>query len=231
MTGVDVIIGHGQHDDPHRVAVRDWIVRRWTDTHGLPVTLAECPDPHWSKGAAVNPAIAASRADVIIAADADSYVTDDHLRRGIDHAATGGWAMLYAEVRRYSQTTTTAILAGRPLPRPRLERGPYPALPGGGIVIAHRDAWATVGGLDPRFRGWGGEDHALGLALRILVGDAHRQRGAALTHLWHPPAPAHRKPSADSKRLAARYRAARRDPDAMRQLIGEWAHDPQPATP
>ena len=225
---VDVIIGHGRHDDPQRVAVRQWIVNRWATVHGLEVTLAECPDDVWSKGAAVNPAITASTADIIIVADADSYVDDQPLKAAIDAAGRGPWAMPYAEVRRFDRASTAAVLAGKP-GRPRLERGPYPALPGGGIVIAHRDAWATVRGLDPRFKGWGGEDHAIGLALRILVGDVHRQRGAALHHLWHPPAPANRRPAPATRHLDARYRAARRDPDAMRTLIGEWSSDPHPA--
>ena len=224
---VDVILGHGSNDDPQRVAVREWIARRWATVHGLPVTFAECPDTDWSKGAAVNPAITASRADVVIVADADSFVDHEPLTAAIDATRGGGWAMPYSDVKRLDPASTAAVLTGAP-GRPRLERGPYPALPGGGIVIAHRDAWTTVHGIDPRFRGWGGEDHALGLALRILVGDVHRQRGTALHHLWHPPAPANRRPSPATRRLDARYRAARRDPNAMRTLIGEWSSDPRP---
>ena len=218
---VEVIIGHGRDDSPERVAVRQWIITRWHTVHGLPVTLAECPDDVWSKGATVNPAIAASTADIVIVADADSFVPDENLTAAIATTTTGGWAMPYGEVKRLDRPSTAALLANKP-GRPRLERGPYPALPGGGIVIAHRDAWATVRGLDPRFQGWGGEDHALGLAMRILVGDVHRQR-CALTHLWHPPAPANRRPAPATRHLDARYRAARRDPDAMRTLIGEWS--------
>jgi hypothetical protein len=225
---VDVIIGHGRDDDPQRVTIRTWIADRWATVHGLPVTFAECPDPVWSKGAAVNPAITASTADVVIVADADSYVDHAPLTAAIADTQTGGWAMPYSDVKRLDRPSTAAVLAGKP-GRPRLERGPYPALPGGGIVIAHRDAWATVRGLDPRFRGWGGEDHALGLAMRILVGDVQRQR-CALTHLWHPPAPANRRPAPATRHLDARYRAARRDPDAMRTLIEEWStSDTHPA--
>lgn len=219
---VQVIVGHGRDDDPHRITVRDWIVNRWRTHHALPVTEAECPTADWSKGATVNPAIAASTADVIIVADADSYVDNEHLGNALNAVAVGGWAMPYSTVNRYDAVSTAAIMAGHQTVKPRLERGPYPALPGGGIVIAHRTAWDTVRGLDPRFVGWGGEDHALGLAFHVLVGDVHRQQRAALHHLWHPPAPANRRPSPATKELDARYRKARRNPDAMRTLIGEW---------
>lgn len=218
---ISVVIGHGLADDPVRVRVRDWIAEHWRTVHCLPVTLAPCPTIEWSKGAAVNPAIAASDANIVIMADADSWVDEIPMQRAIDHARTNGWAMPHSVVKRITKASTADILNGRPGKR-QMERGGYPALPGGGIVVARKDAWETVRGLDPRFVGWGGEDHALGLAMRTLVGPVNTRRIAPLWHLWHPPAAKCRKPSQASRDLDARYRGARDKPELMADLVKEW---------
>ena len=214
---IQVLIPFGG-EDPHRAAARDWVAARYAQR--FEVTIAEMSGP-WSKGAAVNPALDASTADIIIAADADSFVDEQHLDRAILHAEVHGWAMPHSIVKRFDRSSTADILAGRP-GRRRLERGSYPALPGGGIVVATKQAWSTVRGFDPRFVGWGGEDHALGLAFGALVAPVNTRRHAALCHLWHPPHPHCRKPSQANRDLDARYRKARRNPDLMADLVGEW---------
>lgn len=219
---VRVIVPHGQRDDPTRVAARKFVVR-WWENLGLPVTLAECPTPDWSKGAAVNPVAKAATEDVLVIADADSLVMPEHLDKAIGHARTCGWSMPHSVVRRLSRQATSAVYTGHPLTsRLRAERGSYPALPGGGIVVLTADAFATVNGLDPRFIGWGGEDHAFGLALRALVGPLQGHRTAPLWHLWHTPAARNRNPSDDARALNARYRAARTDAAAMADIVKEW---------
>ena len=218
---IEVVIGHGLADDPVRVQVREWIAEHYRTVHNLPVTLAQCPTVEWSKGAAVNSAIEASTANIIILADADSWVDPDPLQRAIDHARREGWAMPHSTVNRIGRQSTADILAGRE-GRRQMERGGYPALPGGGIVIARKDVWDTVRGVDPRFVGWGGEDHALGLAMRTLVGPVNARRISPLWHLWHPPAAQCRTPSQASRDLDARYRVARDEHELMTDLVKEW---------
>src|ERR1035437_8821162 len=53
------------------------------------------------------------------------------------------------------------------------------------IQIMPREAFITVGGMDERFRGWGGEDQAFLLALNILWGP-YRNSPNNVYHLWHP---------------------------------------------
>lgn len=211
---------HGAADGPERVKAREWVAARYESLHGLPVAFAPCPTPEWSKGAAANPVVAASDADLIVLADADSYVSDDALTAAIDHADAHGWAMPHSTVRRLSRPSTEVVLAGGTADK--LERSPYPALPGGGIVVLTREAWATVNGVDPRFQGWGGEDAAFGLVLSVLVGPVNPRRLSPLTHLWHPPAANCRKPSQRNRDLDARYRACRRNPARMADLVREW---------
>jgi hypothetical protein len=84
---------------------------------------------------------------------------------------------------------------------------------GGGIVVLRRDDYEAVGGIDPRFRGWGGEDISFGWALSVLVGVGHRLDGD-LWHLYHPHAAARfngevPRGSDAAEQLAGRYKAAR----------------------
>lgn len=216
--GVAVVIPHGAADGPERVRLRDWVANRYEAVHGLPVTFAECPTAEWSKGAAVTPVVADLDADVVVVADADSFVTPEALAAAIGRAQRHGWAVAHSTIRRLTREATEAVLAGG---EPgRLEKPAYVGVAGGGIVAIRRETYDRVP-LDPRFRGWGGEDHAWGLALTTLVGPAVRRPVSPLWHLWHPPQPSKAKPSEATRALIARYRKARRDPRLMAELIKE----------
>lgn len=217
---VDVVIPHGRADDEHRQAVRAHVAASYVRSHpDWSVRLAPCPTRRWSKGAAANPVIAASSADVVILADADSLVAALPLAAAVTAATRTGWAVPHTRVHRIPQDDTGLILAGqRGIPVPLENR---PALPGGGIVVATRQAWQTVNGVDPRFVGWGGEDQALGMALTHLVGEPWKAPAPViLWHLWHPSGP--REASEQSKQLWRRYKTARQSPDMMSNLVKEW---------
>lgn len=221
---IDVIIGHGLDDDPHRLRARTFIAGMY-ESQGYRVHLAQCPTRAWSKGAAINPVAEQTSGEILVLADADSFVAPEHLERAIGQARTNGWAMPHSVVRRLDRESSDRVIRGIP-GRQRLERSAYPALPGGGILIVTREAWDMVGGFDPRFRGWGGEDHCIGLALRCLTGnEINSRRMAPLTHLWHPEAPNCRRPSDNNRWLDKRYRDTRSKPDLMRGLVEEarWA--------
>lgn len=222
MVSVDVIIPHGKDDPAGRVKVRDFIAAHWHNEHpDYTVHLTGCPTTTWSKGAAANHAIDSSQADVIILADADSWAPPRSVTRGAIEAATQtGWAVPFTVVGRIGKTETALILAGERIPRPALEQRPRRALPGGGIVIARRDVWQKVRGVDPRFTGWGGEDQALGAALHTLAGKPWQPPSATLWHLWHPSNA--RRPNQTTRALWSRYRAAKGRPEAMTAIIEEW---------
>ena len=225
---IDVVIGHGHDDDPIRVRARGYVAGLY-ESQGYRVHLAECPTDEWSKGAAVNPVANRTTSEILILADADSFVAPEHLDRAIGQAGIRGWAMPHSVVKRLDRESSDRLIRGMP-GRQRLERSAYPALPGGGILVVTREAWDMVGGFDPRFRGWGGEDHCIGLALRCLTGnEINPRRICPLIHLWHPEAPNCRRPSDNNRWLDKRYRDARRDPDLMRELVEEarrWESQP-----
>ena len=220
-----VIMGASTTDDGSRRRARAWTTR-WWQARGYQVTIGETDGPRWCKADAYNQAAAASTADVLVIADADSIPRPRALDRAVDHAAAGGWAVPFRKVRRLTPDATDTLLACDPATQDEpavrvLAQAPHDALPGGGVVVMHRDIWGQVGGFDPRFRGWGGEDYALGCALRTLAGPA-LMCGGNLWHLWHTPQPDCRAASPATDALGWRYRKAKFKPDAMRALIGEW---------
>ena len=227
--GVEVIIPAAVWDDAHRTAARWWTAARWK-TQGHTVTVATLASRPWSKGRSVNAAIAASTADVIVVADGDCFVPFDSMTDAISLARTGNWVVPFAWVRRLDCTSTAHTLLTPPAlvdtpERRGLAQDPHSALPGGGIIAASREVWSTVGGFDPRFTDWGGEDYALGCALRTMTGMPAVTMPGDLWHLWHPPQPNVSGESAATSALALRYRLAKFRPDQMTQLLAEWRTD------
>jgi hypothetical protein len=227
--GVEVIIPAAVWDDAHRTAAQWWTASRWKGC-GHKVTVAELSERPWSKGRSVNAAIAASTADVIVVADGDCFVSFDAMTEAISLAVEGHWVAPFAWVRRLNVTSTAhtlsldPVLTDRPARR-GLAQDPHSALPGGGIIAASRAVWSTVGGFDPRFADWGGEDYALGCALRTMTGMPAVTMPGDLWHLWHPPQPNVSGESAATSELALRYRYAKFRPDQMTQLLDEWRTD------
>lgn len=234
MTGVAVLVPFGASDEWRTRALG--YVTRWYAKHfpAVPVVVGGCAAAEWSKGEAVANALAgAAGAQVLVLADADSFLADpDDLRRAVDLVRAGApWVVPHARVYRLRDVETERLEAN-PDARPRLGwtvRPVYAGLAGGGITVVSREAFDTVGGIDRRFRGWGGEDLSFGYALDTLVGPAERLEGR-LVHLWHPhPAPKLRGSEA-SEHLVGAYTAAWGFPRMMRDVIATGEH-PQTLPP
>lgn len=223
---VEIIIGCHVDDDAHRRAARDWVTR-WYTTHGYPVTVHQAQQQPWCKADAYNAPVAASTADVVVLADADSFVPADALEWAILQAPDFGWAVPFSKVHRLTEQATARALDADPATTDRppdrtLGQSAHDVLAGGGIVAMTRDLAMACGPFDPRFQGWGGEDYALGCAARTFTGDYPAARKGPLWHLWHPPQPRTTERDRITNRLGMRYRIAKFQPDAMRALIAEW---------
>lgn len=213
-------------DDEHRQAARryvlDWYATRFP---AWEIVEGDCPG-EWSKGRALADAAARAAHDILVVADADSIVPADVLADAARRVAAGAnWVVPHKLVYRFDQAPTDRIYAGtEPAPNPAWCRGrrPYVGVAGGGIVVLTRQAWDTVGGIDPRFAGWGGEDISLARALETLVGPPVRLR-APLFHLFHPQElqGRRRRGSPESEALAGRYLDAHGKADVMRALVAE----------
>lgn len=206
---------------PHRERAFRWVLEQWDTNHPTwKVTVASAPPGEWCKAVAVNPAVARSAADLVVVADADVWVSG--VAEAVAQIAQGArWAVPHLMVHRLTEGATDAVLGGaQPNDVARTNEIPYKGVPGGGVVVLPR-ATALDIPLDPRFRGWGGEDHAWGYALWNLEGEPWRGAGP-LWHLWHPPQPreSRRVGSYASERLRRRYRDVQFQAD-MRALVDE----------
>ncbi len=226
MTTAVIVAAHA-HDDGHRVAARRWVTDRYLALYPWPVHVSIQHAAYWCKAEAVNPTVADIDADVLVIADADSYTSVAGMSAAVAAVQHGraDWALPASSVYRLDQRSTAHVLATDPdtdQPADTFTGRSHELLPGGGIVVVRADLWRDVGGFDPRFVGWGGEDFALGCALRALSGQYAHKVGGTLWHLWHPPAPSNGGLLPDDNfALANRYRAAKFDPAAMRDIINE----------
>lgn len=202
---------------PQREAALNWVLDRWRAAGHEPI-LGRASDDPWCKASAVADALPQAGGDVLVVADADVWCD------GIDKAAravTCGapWAIPHGPVHRLASAATDAVLAGGHLGGD-LDQPPYRGFEGGGMVVVRRELYDQAP-MDRRFAGWGQEDEAWALALRMLAGPPWRGT-ALLWHLWHPPQQraSRRWGNSRSRSLYQRYRSAR-TPEQMRALISE----------
>lgn len=224
---VEVLVPWRDVDCPHRAAALDWVLRRYTTRYPeWKVTVAAGPvDGPWVKASAVNPAVAASTADVVVVADSDVWA--DNVAEAVDHVRLGPrrWAVPHGQVHRFTPEFTARVLDGAdPAEHTSvslIEPARHQQHVGGGLVVVRRDLAADVP-FDPRFEGWGGEDVSWGWALATLGGKPWRG-AAALFHLWHPPQdrPARSTLPPSNDALGRRYHAAKGHPERMRNLLAE----------
>lgn len=206
---------------PWREQAFAWVLERHLER--WPTTAAVCPAERWVKAAAAMPAVQHSSASVVVVADADVWC--DGLDAAVAAVLDGeAWAIPHGKVHRLTRDATQLVLEGQApatLTGHVHEQIPYTGIAGGGLVVLRREVALDVP-LDPRFEGWGGEDHSWGYALQTLAGRPWRG-DAPLWHLWHPAAPrlSRKIGSEPSEALRRRYWAAMSNPQAMRNLIEE----------
>lgn len=211
---------------PDRVAVWAWLRARWAATHpDWELVEGTCPDGPWRKGVAVADGVARAQGEVLVIADADVWTdgVDEAVR--LVTAGAVGWATPHHLLRRLSALATEQVLESGGWPTVRTSftyaERPYPAHPGGGVVVTTKAGYAQAP-IDPRFAGWGQEDDAWAVALRLLLG--REWRGTAdLWHLWHTAQPRQSRSmgSTASAALHRRYLGAKSSPRAMAGLIAE----------
>lgn len=183
------------------------------------------PITPWSKGEAINAAAERARGDVLVIADADVLVNRVALLDVVAAVRDGGpWAQPHRVVYRLSERTTRRLLAGEIAPIPvllshkHLERPTHRAAAGGGLVVLTANAFHAVGGIDPAFTGWGGDDISFARALNTLVGPCV-QMYHLLWHLAHPTLrPSDGRGSPENELLASMYLDADGDREAMTLL-------------
>lgn len=218
---------------PYRQAALSRVASWWVNHHpDWDLRIGEYPPDQgdWCKSLAIATAGPFADDDVIIVADAD--VICEQIGAAVDQLCTNDhrwlWAMPHRTVYRLTEHATSSVVdhswwPGDVATRRELQSSilrQYPGYHGGGLVVTYGRILNTIP-MDPRFRGWGQEDHSWALSLLMLAGVPWRGHGS-LWHLWHPPAPRIQPGvgSLDSRILWHRYRAAT-NPVAMRALVDE----------
>ena len=180
------------------------LTRAHYEHHGYQVITGSCEG--WSKGEAAADAVSRSTADPLVICDADLLVHPEVLAEAITLA--GSLVIPFNRVLNLSDDGT------------RVEKVRERFAWAGGCWVLSRDSYEAVGGVDPRFREWGGEDEAFCRAVECLVGPLTLLEGDAW-HLWHPPNPGkHTWKRTPNYTLYRQYRAAMRKPAKMRELLG-----------
>lgn len=235
------------HKFPNRLASWRWLAEYWS--HELPdaeVVIGHSRAKVFSKTSAVNDAVAHSHGRVLVILDSDCYIAGpviQHCADAIDAAVRRRiplWFIPFRSLYRLTEMTTKQILASDPahplrLPSPPSHfqidsvNGPsYGHHFGAMIQILPREAFELVGGMDPRFAGWGGEDVAFVRAVDTLYGQ-HKTTKNDVLHLWHPNFGTSFKTRMwegqlvprSNERLAQRYNKATGDRVRMRALVQE----------
>lgn len=223
MRRATVIVPWADDGQPERAAALAFVLGRWRHAHPRwPLVVTESSAEPWVKAAAVMPAVMAARPGPLIVADADVWCDD--VTVAVAALGEAAWAVPHRYVRRLNAEATAAVYGGasfEALGADSLAERAYIGMPGGGLVVADRDALVSVP-FDPRFVGWGGEDCAIGLALHTLAGEAWLGT-APLWHLWHAPQlrPERRYGNAANEALRLRYRRAMGNRAEMATLIDE----------
>lgn len=202
----------------------------------------------FSKTQAVNNGVKRSHGRIIAVVDADCYIEGSVIQEAadkIDAALDRGqrrWFIPYRRLYRLTEPFTAAILRSDPTKPLRVSTPPrqwqvestlgsmHGRRYGAMIQIMPREVFEIVGGMDERFRGWGGEDVSFARAVDTIYGK-HKSIDTDINHLWHPKILAgsqysrawdNQKGSVNpNMNLTVKYNKAYGDVNQMRALVAE----------
>lgn len=178
--------------DGTRTRAKDWIVARWRHFYPEAEFILEPDDgvDPFCKSMAVNRAAAKATGDVYVILDADSWIEPQWMDLAFEKFAHRvPWVIPIRRSYRLTQQGTEPFLSSDPTgPLPKLvnrriiveQSGPV----AGFCHIVPRQGFEAVGGMDERFRGWGGEDTCFTRALDVVWG-RHMQLPGTVVSMWH----------------------------------------------
>lgn len=190
---VSLIVPYRSDSGGPRDQVWSWLKPRWEQNFpDWEIVLGEdaiaTSGEDFSRAAAINNGVSKSHGKILVIADNDVWMMPGLLKRAV--SSVRDWVLPWTTMLRIDEKLTKEILSKPPLGTQLTAR-----LLGdnfedksshwGGLIIVTRHAFDTVGGLDERFRGWGGEDTMLQCVLVSKFG-VRKKGNQNLIHLWHP---------------------------------------------
>jgi predicted glycosyltransferase involved in capsule biosynthesis len=169
-----------------------WLHKRW-ESLGKDFEIVVSSDDGnipFSKTIAVNNAYRKSTSDILAMVDADVWLDPQILLDAADfiRKSPNSWVRPCEDVYRVNRENTNKILSISPDdPFPNITKDDCERISGatGGVFIFSKKQFETVGGMDSRFRGWGGEDNAWNTLMDSRFSEAVKWN-KNLYHLWHP---------------------------------------------
>jgi hypothetical protein len=204
---------------PSRLAAFDAVVAWYRDALGdVPVLIVDSDDAVFNLARCRNLGVGrlADPDDVVVIGDADTIPERPALLEAIAAAQTSGRVHLpYTEYRWLGASGTAQFAAGA-----ALADCDHEVVHGAcsGVYVTTPATWASHGGQDERFRGWGFEDAAWHVAHETLLGEPPRRHPGRVYALHHVAEPREGEHYDANAALMERYRAAD-TPDAMRRLL------------
>lgn len=194
-------------------------VRGRYEQHGYPI-IEHDSEGEWSRGEAINRAVASTDSEVFIVADADVVFQSWEQPRQAAEIASETGCLCYAHRRHHMLPwpASRLVLSGREPKAEWAEQAVDNTM--SSCWAINRHSWEVIGGFDERFVEWGAEDWAWYAACDTLLGIERVE--AYSFHLWHP-----REGEADHPHYAAnvelgkRYMHLRGNPAGMRAILSE----------
>ena len=169
----------------------------------------------WSFSRSVNDARRQAHTTKLLIAPGDYLLTQAHIAATSAALDERPWWGPFHSVHQLDQASTNLVLGGAT---------PHPDMPGLLLgfcvpcIAVRADVFDDVGGMDPRFEGWGPEDAALRLKLHALYGDPE----APTSTVYELAAPRFGTPNrAQNTQLYVDRYVPASTPETMRALIAE----------
>jgi len=182
---------------------------RTVDSGDVPFNLARCRN--------VGMAAVADPDEVVVIGDADTIPSVAPLLEAVSAARDSGLVHLpYTRYQWLGAVGTAAFFDGAPL-----ETIEATLVVGAcsGVYVTTPRTWASHGGQDERFRGWGFEDSAWFAAHTTLLGSQPQRHEGNVYALHHETQLREGEQYDANAALRERYRAAEPSADAMRALV------------
>jgi hypothetical protein len=227
--------------DGTRTRAMEWIVARWRYYHPDAEVVFGSDDGFdpFSKSMAVNDAASRATGDVLAILDADTWVEPGPVRQAIAMVRSGEASWVIPARRSYrlsegfTETLYGSIRPEDPFPEVKILRDTHRVgYVVGFLHILPRAGFDATRGMDPRFRGWGGEDGAFTHAVDTLWGP-HVKLDNSVFHVYHEEPRdlrGRRTWLGQVERVAngplwARYRAAKGRRVMMQIITQEWSQE------
>lgn len=205
---VEVVIPWRSTGCPYRERSLEFLYKFYLDYFGN-VSLSDSDQSkEFNRAQARNLGVSKSSAEIVVVTDSDLYVPIDQINEAIDLAkAVNNQVRPFSSFGHMNRKSTEYFLNLReypPITKTSFETlsAEWPGLHGGTFVI-NRDLWISLGGMDEKFSGWGGEDNAFNIRCQNRLGVSAEIVDGYAFHLFHP---YHRRMSKNNANLLNSYK-------------------------